>query len=294
MWLLFALAAAFSFSWSAVILKRSLRYTAEVVLSTVVFRVVAGLLLLGAVVVSGRWPGVTPGYVRALGLVLPPEIGGMVLMALALRAGDLSLVQPILGLIPVFVTLGAVVVLGEIPTAAAAVGIGLVAAGVYAVGLERGEPWLAPIRALARSRASWYALGAAVCWTMTTIIHKFGIAEVGALPWAASVTLASAIATGCALPLLAGRGGGGAVPDAWARWTVLMAAAGVAFALHVASVFAALRLAPAGYVIAVSSTSTLISTGLAVLVLGERAGMRGRVAGSVLVTAGAVIIAVVG
>lgn len=191
------------------------------------------------------------------------------------------------------VTIAGAVVLGEVPSPAAAGGIALVAAGVYAVGLESADSWLEPIRALSRTRASWYALGAAVCWSISTIVHKFGIAEVGALPWAASVTLGSAALMGAALPLL-GRGRRGVPRAGRSRWTGLMAVAIVAYAVHVATILAALLLAPASHVIAVSSTSTLMSTGLAVLLLGERANVASRVSGALLVTAGAVLIALIG
>ena len=56
----------------------------------------------------------------------------------------------------------------------------------------------------------------------------------------------------------------------------------------------ALQVAQAGYVVAVSSTSILIAGAVGVLLLGESAAVRARLAGSALVTAGAALIALFG
>ena len=292
MWIALSLLAAVANACYGVVLKSSVRY-ADVVFSTVVFRFITGFLLLGLVFAQGPWPVLTPEYFRALALVLPPEAGGMLFMALALREGDLSVVQPILGVTPVFVTLGAIGVLGEVPSPFAAVGILLVTVGVYCVGLERGGSWMEPLRALARSKASWCALAAAVFWSITSVIHKLGIAAVGAMPWAVSVTFGSAILLALAMPFMR-RDGGPPRETRRTRWVVLMLAAGAFFAVHVFGIHTSLRLAPAGYVIAVSSTGTLIATAFGIVILGERDRLRHRLAGAALVTTGAVLVAALG
>ena len=293
MWITLSVLAAFSSACYSLALKKSARY-ADVVMSTVVFRFISGFLLLALALATAPWPVPTPGYYRALVMVLPPEVLGMLFMALALRAGDLSIVQPIMGVTPVFVTLGAVVVLGEVPSPFAGIGIVLVAIGVYCVGLETGSSWTEPVRAFARSRASWFALSAAVFWSATSVIHKLGIAEVGAIPWAVSVTLGSAALLGIALPLVRGNAAESVSLTRRGYWAGLMAAAGCFFAMQLFGIHSALRIAPAGYVIAVSSTGTLIATGFGIFVLGERDRMRHRITGALLVTTGAVLVAVLG
>jgi drug/metabolite transporter (DMT)-like permease len=293
MWIALSLAAALANASYSLVLKKSVHY-ADVVLSTVVFRFLSGFLLLALTLSLAPWPEPTRAYFEALAMVLPPEALGMLFMALALRTGDLSIVQPILGVTPVFVTLGAMTVLGEVPSPSAGIGIVLVALGVYSVGLEPGTSWLEPLRAFARARASWCALAAAVFWSVTTIIHKFGIAEVGPLPWAVSVTLGSAVLLGAALPLMRRGETIGREPGRTGRWAALMAAAGFLFAVHVFGIHTSLQQAPAGYVIAVSSTATLIATGFGIVILGERDRMRHRLTGALLVTTGAVLVAVLG
>lgn len=293
MWVALALLSAVTFAAHSVTLKESTR-DADVVSTTMVVRLGAGLVLLAVVLAAGEWPATTLAYYRALAIVLPPEVAGMVFLGLALRHGELSVVQPILGLVPVFVTLGGVVVLDEVPSPVAAAGVVLVAAGVYCVGLEAGGSWREPIRALGRSRASWYAVATALFFSITTLTHKFGIQEVGALPWGVSVAIGSGLVLALLLPLLR-RPAPPAPAASPRRWPVGLVAATIAlFALHMYSIQSALGLAPAGYVIALASTSTLMATLLGILLLRERTGSANRIAGAVLVTGGAVLIAAVG
>ena len=84
--------------------------------------------------------------------------------------------------IPLLTIPRGVLILHETPSAPAMVGILLVVAGLYFVGLRKGASALEPIRAFATSRASWIALLAALVWTVTSLTHKVGIAEVGAMP----------------------------------------------------------------------------------------------------------------
>src|SRR5690606_38021786 len=105
-----------------------------------------------------------------------------------------------------------------------------------------------------------------------TILHKIGIAEVGPLPWGVSVIFASALSVGAVLPLLARRRGGLAMPTRLGGWWTLMAAGAVTFALHVYAIQTSLELAPAGYVIGLSSTSTIMAVGMGILFFRERSG----------------------
>lgn len=293
MWIVFALAAALGSAGTSFALKRSVEHAGAVV-STVTFRILAGLLLLCVVAATGGWPAMPPAYWRAAGLVLVPEVLGMLCLTLALRAGDLSLVQPLLGLLPPLVMLGGWLFLGEVPTAPAAAGVVLVTGGVYCIGLRPGASALEPLRALARERASWFAVAAAVAWSITTLIHKFGIAAVGPFPWGVTLALGSGLLLAAALPVMGRRTGGVALPVRWYPWGGYVAVAAVAFALQQAGLYLAMQMALAGYVIAISSTGLLIATGLGIVLMNERGAAGHRLAGALLVSAGAVLIALFG
>jgi drug/metabolite transporter (DMT)-like permease len=289
-WIPLALLSALCAASSTFVLKRAV-HDGGAMRSTIAFRVVAGFLLAALLAATGPLPTLTPAYWRAAALVMPPEIGGMVCFALALRAGDLSLVQPLVGMLPLFVMAWGVVFLGEVPTATAAGGIVLIVAGVYAVGLRPGASPLEPVRALVRSRAGWYAIAAAACWSVATIVHKLGIAQVGPIAWAVTLTLGSAVTLWLLRALVAWRRRTAAEPPAPPSWIRLILVAGALLAVQQVGLHRALGAAQAGYVSALTTTSSLLATVLGIVFLGERGAARARVLAALLVTAGGVLIA---
>jgi uncharacterized membrane protein len=294
MWIVLALIAATASAGTSLLLKRAVGQ-AGVVISTVAFRTVAGILLALSCLHAEAWHFLTPTYWRAVGVVIPNEIGGMLCLSLALSLGDVSVVQPIMGLIPLLTMAGGALILHESPSPIAVVGIVLVVTGLYFVGLRRGGSALEPIRALATSRASWYGLLAALFWTVTSLTHKVGIAEVGPMPWATTLTLGSGLALALALPFVARSQGGLGLPTAHhvLPWLGVVALTSVCFAVQQFGLHNALRRSQAGYVMAVVSTSILIATTIGVLVLRERGGSH-RIAGALLVSSGVGMIAIFG
>ena len=294
MWIVLALLAASASAGTSLLLKRAVGQ-AGVVISTVAFRTVAGVLLALSCLHAEAWHLLTPTYWRAVGVVIPNEIGGMLCLSLALSLGDVSVVQPIMGLIPLLTMAGGALILHELPSPIAVVGIVLVVTGLYFVGLRRGGSALEPIRAFATSRASWYGLLAALFWTVTSLTHKVGIAEVGPMPWATTLTLGSGLALALVLPFVARSQGGLGLPTAQHAlpWLRVVALTSVCFAVQQFGLHNALRRSQAGYVMAVVSTSILIATTIGVLVLRERGGSH-RIAGALLVSSGVGMIAIFG
>ncbi|HEX6037846.1 EamA family transporter [Longimicrobium sp.] len=294
MWIGFALVAAIANAGTSFSLKRAVEHGGAVV-STFAARMVASLLLLGLVAATGAWHPLTPAYWRAVSLVLVPEVMGTICLTLALRRGDLSLVQPIMGLLPGLVMLGAIVFLDERPSPEAGFGVALVTLGVYCVGLQGGGSLLEPLRALGRSRANWFAVASAVSWSLATLVHKRGIAAVGPFPWAATLAFVAALGMAVVIPFLAWRTRAGlGMPEQVKPWSGFVAFAGLAFAVQQMGLHTALRLTQTGYVIALTSTSILWATALGILVLRERAAARTRAAGALLVSGGATLIALFG
>lgn len=295
MWIPFSLLCAVASATTSLLLKQAVG-RGGAILSTVAFRILAGVFLVGICLATDGWPALTGEYWRAVLLVMPPEVAGTLCMSLALRHGELSLVQPIMGLLPPFVMLGGALFLGEVPTVPAALGILLVTAGVYCVGLRPGASAMEPLRALTRTRASWFAVGAVLFWSITTVFHKVGIAAVGPFPWGATLALGSGLSLALVLPLLGHRRGGGAVgrPERPGRWTWLVVMAGAAFSLQQVGLHLALQAAQAGYVSALNATSIVIATGFGVFLLHERSAARTRLAGAGFVSLGAMMIGVFG
>lgn len=294
MWIWLSLLAALGGAGTSFGLKRALD-GAGAVGATVAYRLVGGGLLLAFVVGAGLgWP-MQPGYLSAVALAIPFEVVGTVAFTLALRAGDLSLVQPLFGLLPVTVTVGAAVALRETPTPGAVAGIALVAVGVYVLALGDGRGWWAPLRALALHPAGRWAGLSILAWSVTTVLHKIGIAASGPMPWAVTLALGSAVALAVVAPLLPH--GLRTVPDrhadrfGWGWWAGL---AGGLYAVQQVGLQFALAIAPAGYVIALASTSLLLSVVIGLVWLGEREAGRARLTGAALVTVGAALVGLYG
>lgn len=295
MWIALALLSAVGAAGTGLTLKRTLGWGGPVA-STVAYRAVAGVLLLGVVVGVGAAARLGADYAVAVALVIPFEVVGTVAFTMALRAGDVSLVQPLFGLLPVTVTLGGAAFLGERPTLAALAGVALVGAGVYGLGLDNSRSPLAPVRALFAEPAGRWASVAVVAWSATAVIHKVGIAAVGPMPWAVTLALGSAAAVAAVGPLLPADVRGEVAPrrGAGRRWVGGVAACGALFAVQQVGLHLALQVAPVGYVTALASTSIAMAVFGGVLVLGERSAARRRLVGGLVVSCGAALVALYG
>jgi len=292
MWIVLALLAALASAGTSLLLKRAVGQ-AGVVVTTVAFRAVGGVLLAIATTLAGPWPATTPTFWRAFAVVIPNEVGGMLCLSAALSLGDVSAVQPIMGFIPLLTMIGGALFFNEQPSALAMIGILLVVLGLYFVGLRKGSSALEPLRAFATSRASWIALLATLFWTVTSLTHKVGIAEVGAMPWATALTLGSAVALSVALPIVARSNSGVGLPRQTMPWLQFVVLTGICFAVQQFGLHNALRRSQAGYVMAVVSSSILIATAVGVLVLREQGGSH-RITGALLVSSGVALIAMFG
>jgi drug/metabolite transporter (DMT)-like permease len=236
--------------------------------------VVLGLsVVLFAPVAAATWSvswAVAP-YVAASAAL---ETVYFALLVVAYRRRELSVVYPIArGSAPVLVLLGTAVVLGREVSAAAAVGVCLVAVGVVLVrGIGSGTEGVFVALAIGCAIAGY------------TLVDKEGLRHAASLPYLELVLLPVALV---AVPLVVARRGAHAVRAQLAASTVVAAVASFgAYAL----VLAALRLAPAPEVAAVRETSVVIAAVFAGAFLRERVGP-GRLLGAVAVAAGVALIA---
>lgn len=187
----------------------------------------------------------------------------------AYRRAELSLVYPLArGGAPVFVLIGAAVT-GVVPSAAEAVGIFAVAAGVVLVRGLRGGDRLGVL----------FGLVIAAQIAAYTLVDAEGIQHANPVPYLLLALVPTALAASLAC--------GPRRLRAELRPTTVLAGCG-GFLAYVL-VLAALQLAPAAPVAAVRETSVLFAVALAAPLLGERVG-RGRLAGAVIVVAGVVLL----
>lgn len=138
----------------------------------------------------------------------------------AVRIAPLSLTIPVLSLTPVFTTLLAIPLLGEVPSVRQLAGVVLVVAGVLWLNAGAGEGatlgrlW----RSLARERGSQLMAATALLWSLAMPLDKMALAVSGA-PFH-GLALNVGVALG-ALAVLAGRGRSGDLRRLGGRWGLL-------------------------------------------------------------------------
>ena len=238
------------------------------------FAVVLGAsLLLFAPVAAATWSvswAVAP-YVAASAAF---EGLYFALLVAAYQRRELSVVYPVArGSAPLLVLLGTAVVLGRHVSAAAAIGVCLIAAGVLLVrGVTHGAEGVLVALAIGCAIAGY------------TLIDKEGLHHAAALPYLELVLAPVGVV---AVPVVVMRRGAQAVR---AELTPSTVAASVAAFGAYALVLAALRLAPAPEVAAVRETSIVLAPLLAAVFLREHVGLR-RLAGAAVVAGGVALIA---
>jgi drug/metabolite transporter (DMT)-like permease len=232
----------------------------------------------------------------ARGLVLA-GISGVVegayylLLGSAYARGDLSIVYPLArGSAPLLVTLAALLLLGERPTAAGAAGILLIVAGVYAVHLTSfdRQGLLRPILAL-RQRASQLALLVGATIATYSLIDKVGVGYISPALYIYLIFLVSG-AVLAPYMLLARRTG--VVAEWQAHWPSVVLASGLFVAAYLL-VLVAFTTTQAAYVSAVREMSVVFGAAMGATLLHEPFGDK-KVLGAILIFAGILCIAVAG
>lgn len=224
-----------------------------------------------------------------MAVLIPLEIGAMLLYMRAIRDHALSLTLPYMAFTPVFILLLGYVVLGESVSSRGIAGIGLVVLGSWLLNFEtvgrlRLHTLLAPFRAVARNPGSRMMLLAAFIYAFTAAGSKAAMQHVGSSGFGALYF----VVVGSASLLLVAV----ARPRAYRIVTEQPAAsllvAGL-MALMVVTHFAAIAQVEAAYMIAVKRTSMLFGILYGALLFRERHLGRHLMAGALMVIGVALI-----
>ncbi len=199
------------------------------------------------------------------------------------QLGDLSTVYPISrGMAPALVPLAAVLLLDERASVAAAFGIALVVAGIYAINIEARSlrDLIQPLRALNRPAVR-------VAFLTGALIASYSLWDKTALDHLSPVTLNQFAIAGWLLVLapLALRSSGGPVRGEWRQGGGSILAAGVLAPLGYIMVLAALTTSRISYVAPAREMGIVLGAVLGLVFLGEGYGTW-RILGSILILAG--------
>ncbi|MCR9163125.1 MAG: EamA family transporter [Nannocystaceae bacterium] len=209
------------------------------------------LLTLGQLPLFLAW-AVSAGDTITSADYVAPAVASLVLNIVAnlaffraVTVSALSLTVPLLAFVPVFTTIAANPLLGELPGAQQIAGIGVVVVGALTLnaGSAEGGGPLAFVRALFRERGSLPMLVTALCWSLTIVVDKLATEHAG---YGIHGAVLNAGLGGFGLALLAIRGRLGdlaGIKKAWKPWlfSITLGAAGLGTQLiAVQHLFAAL------------------------------------------------------
>ena len=275
-----AVAFAFSGSYAKALSRRAHVYVITWAMMTLALPWAVVLLLREGM------PAIEPGFYRAALVSVVLNMVSVTLEVKALSISPLSLTVPFLAFTPLFMLVTSLAVLGEVPDAKGLVGIVLVAAGAYAINLEKVRGGLlGPIKAVAKEPGSRIMLLVALLWSVSAVYDK--VATVSSSPAFYSTFFSAAFGVLNAPALVYGLR---KKPVAWPMIPRLFLI-GFICAVMILAQFAAVRIALASYVIAVKRSGMLLSVILGRVIFHERS-LAVRLFGAALMIAGVVTISV--
>ncbi len=207
------------------------------------------------------------------------------------QTGDLSVVYPLArGTAPVFLLIWAILFLGERPTKGGMLGIVLIAAGVYLLGLPKLSAWLEPLRSLNKSGPRWAVL-AGLFISAYSAVDRVGVRLSSPLPY---LFLINSIAIALLTPLVFRMvGWNGLRAELQAAGLNSVIAGFTTPAAYITVLYVIRAGSPASYVGAVREISVVLGVILGVMVFKE-SGSFIRVLGGICVAVGVAVIGLFG
>ena len=200
----------------------------------------------------------------------------MMALVQAYTHGDLSLVYPVArGLAPLFVAVGAPLILGERLSILSVVGILLVGSGVTWLGFSAR-------RTAANLPALGWAIATALCICSYSIVDKVGVSRTNPLSYIIVLMGWNGV---CMTPFVLWRRNRLRLADLWRRRWRISVTGGLLSVTAYLLVLIAMQLTQVSYIAALRETSVVLAALLGWRVLGETYGRR-RILASTLVAVG--------
>lgn len=241
------------------------------------------------------FPPLSPGFFPAAAVTVGINLAATLLLYRALSLSDLSLCMPMLSFTPVFLIATSALILGEIPDPAGILGIFLVAAGSFLLAARAGSSgFCAPLGRLFGDPGIRLMLVVAFLYSISVNYDKIAVETSDPLFSSAVVffLLGMLMLAGACMGYI-----GWKTP----LWTstahrpvmILLPALGLVLALEAISINLAYTLSIVPYVISVKRLSTFFAVLFGGCLLHE-GNLRSRAAGSLVMIAGTVLIALYG
>ena len=234
-------------------------------------------------------PPIGPDFFLTLSWVLPLTMVAIILHFRAIHMSPLSLTLPFLSFTPVFVLFTGDLLLGETLNTLGTIGILLVVAGGYVINLDSARlGLLGPIKAIFRERGSAIMLFVAALYGFCSVGGKVLI--VNSSPMFAAMVLFTLYGPLLTIVLIAT---GKASLKNITRKPLLGAGVGIIIFIEIVCHNIAISLVAAAYMITIKRMAGIFSVFYGWLLFKER-GIKYRLLGTAVMTAGAAIIAIYG
>lgn len=174
LWVLFALAAAFSLATGDIFTKKAVSVHNEYLFAWL--KLLSCLPFLFMTLLFIPVPALDRDFYTACLAALPLEIIATILYIKALKISPLSLTVPFLSLTPLFLIIISYLLLGETVSFLGAVGVLLIAAGGYTLNLREFRKGIfEPFAAIKREKGSIYMIIVAFIYSLTSSLGKRAI-----------------------------------------------------------------------------------------------------------------------
>lgn len=174
LWIPLALASALLLATSDALTKKALSVHNAYLIAWL--RLFFSLPLLAGCLFFIPFPALDHTFYRTVLIALPLEMSALVLYTKALKSSPMSLSLPFLSLTPVFLIIVPYLVLGEKISTAGVLGVLFIAAGGYALNINKfNEGFLGPLAAIKREKGSLMMIGVAFLYSFTSTLGKKAI-----------------------------------------------------------------------------------------------------------------------
>ncbi len=175
-WLFLALISAFALASADALTKA--RFGTYTGFELVLLRVAAPAVVLAPLLAVHPLPPVPPAFWGWVALLVPLELGAMLLYVVAIRDCPLHLTLPYLSFTPVLNVATGYLILGETVSSRGLAGILMVVVGAWVLNAEHARAddglrgLLAPFAAVARERGARMMLAVAAIYSLTSVLGK--------------------------------------------------------------------------------------------------------------------------
>ena len=286
LWILLSLGTALFSASEAALTRHGFQHASPS--SAVVAPLIFSLPLFALTMPFLEPPQLQPGFWSVLALLVPINAAGYYLQNWSFKSSPLSLTVPFMAFTPVFVLGTGFLYLGERPSAWGCLGVLVTVVGGYMLYADEKGGVLAPFRAILRERGSMLMLAAAMVWSVASVMGKQLILLSSPLYAGCVFSLAHNAALLLFLLLI-----GQVRPKELRPRIRHQLGLGLCLYLHIICHFAAVSMTTVAYMLSIKRLNGLFALGFERFLFGQPM-LRNRLHGTAWMTAGAVIIAVMG